>query len=455
MPHRDIHVDFNFSFSGLNSNGVDEAELLKLFPLLQQVKSGLHAMKEIGQLPFLSQIYSEDFFEFEKLANEILNGYEDLVVVAPVTVTSAIKMIKRVVPSSSKKSIYFWDSLALEDFSGIFEKINPEKTLFLFITYKNKDFTEWPKFFLVYDFLKKKFAEDEVRKKILFMAAEEDLQCEWIAKHLGIKVYRLPLQTIDTFSFFSPQVLLAAVFLGLNIQEIVQGAQRMDQRCNLSDLWVNPAAMLALVLYFFYQKRNCRELIHLYHLKSQRSQINWFHLLWSQCLGHQFDLSGKNRHYGISHTCFFVEELYCAGAQLLLEGPDNKVVMIWNQQKHEADEYLPDIFPAWKDLNFLSGKSFSQINQAQTIAVEQALSDVGIPSFRLNLFGQDAYVLGQLINLVEISALLLAGLFNLNPYQTQSIEKIRNYLLGLLGEEKSHTYDAKVKRQIKNKKYII
>ncbi len=455
MPHRDIHIDFNFTFSNLNPKGVDEKEFLEVFPVLKEVKAGIHAMREVGQLPFLSQLFSEDFTLLEKLAKQLTQNYQEVVVVASSAVFAEINMLKHFSTSDKKHRLHHWDSLDFADFNRFFQKIDPKKTLFLLIANPFSKVTQWPKFFFAYDFLQKQLGEEKAKQQLLIMAEEQDAEFRWLAEHLGLKFYALPTPTLQNFAFFSPQVLLPAVFLDFDIQDCVQGAQRMEQRCFLEDLWMNPAAMFAAVVYFLYQKRECREFIHIYHERSALASVDWFSLIWSQCLGHQFDLSGKNKHFGMMQTHFFIEEVFHAGAQFLLEGPHNKIVMFWNQQKQDEDSCLPDIFPGFQSLHYLSGKPFAQISQAQVIAIEQALAEVGVPSLRLNLFGKEAYSLGQLVYLVEVATLFLAGLFNLNPYQTPSIEKVKSYLLGILGDEAYKIFDARVKRQIKDKRYII
>jgi glucose-6-phosphate isomerase len=257
------------------------------------------------------------------------------------------------------------------------------------------------------------------------------------------------------FSVLSPVGLIPAAFLGVSLQEMAEGAVRMANRCKIEDLWTNPAAMLAAFTFLLAERHGKKQLVVFNYDESLGSCVEWFRQLWAESLGKRVDLSGKEVRAGITPIHASGPRDQHSQMQLYVEGPLDKMVMFWVQEKFENDAVIPPLFSELESLAYLGGKSLSEVLAAEQLATERSLSEAGVPSFKLSLFGRDAYTLGQLFYLLEIATVYVGGFYNVNPYDQPGVELGKKYLYGKLGRRNFEEFGAKLARRIKDKRYVV
>jgi glucose-6-phosphate isomerase len=310
-------------------------------------------------------------------------------------------------------------------------------------------------FLIFYQFLKKRLGEHRFRQHIVMTTDPQKGTLRQLCSEEGFEWFEILKGVGGRFSALSPVGLLPAAFLGVSIHEMALGAVHMDKRCRLEDLWTNPAAMLSVVIYLLGEKLGRNQLVVFNYSENLNRCVEWFCQLWSESLGKKLNLEGKEVRSGTTPIHASGPRDQHSQVQLYVEGPQDKMVMFWQQAKVENDVTIPEIYTQVESLNYLGGKKISQVLEAELVATEQSLKEAGVPNFKVNLFGADAYTLGQLFFLLEIATVYMGGLLNVNPYDQPGVEAGKKFIYGKLGRAGFEEYGGKLARRIKEKRYIV
>jgi len=310
-------------------------------------------------------------------------------------------------------------------------------------------------FMYLYELLREKLGPERFRRHILMTTDPQKGVLRQIANQEGLESFDILPGVGGRFSVLSPVGLLPAAFLGVSIRELAEGAIRMIKRCKGDDLWANPAAMLAMVTYLLSQNHGRSQLVLFNYSERLNRTSEWFRQLWAESLGKRLDLEGKEVRAGITPIQASGPRDQHSQMQLYVEGPPDKMVMLWAQEKFEHDLKVPKLYPEIESLSYLGGKTFSEILHAEMVATEQALKESGVPCFKLQVYGVDAYTLGQLFYLFEIATVYVGGLLGVNPYDQPGVELGKQYIYGKLGRAGAEAFGATLARKLKDKQFVV
>ncbi len=464
MPHRDLHLDFNEAFAPQQPNGVTEAELEAAIPSFLQVHRALQAMHEIGQAQFLNLPYLEEVLSHvEERAGELRGAFDTMVVLGiggsglgAKAVEEAIfgPVFAGAVPLPVKR-LFVLDTLDPDYLGRLFSGLDLERTVFNVVSKSGNTVETMAQFMYLYDLLKKRLGAERFRRHLLMTTDPQKGALRQIAREEELESFEILPGVGGRFSVLSPVGLLPAAFLGVSIRELAEGAVRMIKRCKGEDLWTNPAAMLAMVSCLLAQQRGRANLVVFNYAERLNRCVEWFRQLWAESLGKRFTLEGQEVRAGITPIQASGPRDQHSQMQLYVEGPQDKQVMLWSQEKFDGDLKIPKIYPEIDSLSYLGGKSFGEVLHAELISTEQSLKEAGVPSYRLMLYGADAYGLGQLFYLLEIATVYVGGLLGVNPYDQPGVELGKKYIYGKLGRPGSEEFGATLARKLKDKRYIV
>ncbi|MCE9625475.1 MAG: glucose-6-phosphate isomerase [Deltaproteobacteria bacterium] len=464
MPHRDLHLDFNEAFAPQQSNGITEAELEAATPNFIQVHRALKAMHEVGQVQFLNLPFLEDVLEsISSRAQDLRSSFDTMVVLGIGGSGLGAKAIEEAIfgPLSLSstplptKRIFVLDTLDPDYLAGFFRDIDLERTVFNVVSKSGNTVETMAQFMYLYELLREKLGPERFRRHLIMTTDPQKGVLRQIAKQEGLESFDILPGVGGRFSVLSPVGLLPAAFLGISIHEMAEGAARLIKRCKGEDLWSNPAGMLAMVTYLLSQNHGRGQLVLFNYSERLNRTAEWFRQLWAESLGKKLDLEGKEVRAGITPIQASGPRDQHSQMQLYVEGPPDKMVMLWSQEKFEHDLKIPKLYPEIESLSYLGGKTFSEILYAEMIATEQALKESGVPNFKLQLYGADAYTLGQLFYLFEIATVYVGGLLGVNPYDQPGVELGKKYIYGKLGRQGSEEFGATLARKLKDKRYVV
>lgn len=464
MLHRDLHLDFNHCISPRIPQGVSDEELEGINDAFVQVHRALHAMQEMGQVQFMHLPYLEEtFLEVENKSRQFREKFDRMVVLGIGGSGLGAKAIAEAVhgpllpglQKDSLKGLVVMDTLDPDYFKSLLENIDLKHTVFNVVSKSGNTVETMAQFMIIYEMLKKQLGKKNFREHIVMTTDAKKGTLRQLCEQEGFESFQILPGVGGRFSVLSPVGLFPASFLGVSIRELAEGAIRMIKRCSVDDLWINPAAMLAVVTHLLAEKHGKKQLVLFNYSESFQASVEWFRQLWAESLGKRCDLQGNEVRAGTTPVGASGPRDQHSQVQLYVEGPTDKMFMFWHLENFATEYTVPAVYSEVESLGYLGGRKLSEIVLAEMQATEQALDDAGAPSFRLNLPGKDPYTLGQLFYLFEIATVYAGGLLGVNPYDQPGVERGKQYLYGKLGRKGFEEFGASLARRLKDKRYVV
>ena len=94
--------------------------------------------------------------------------------------------------------------------------------------------------------------------------------------------------------------------------------------------------------------------------------------------------------------------------------------------------------PKWEDdpdcLNYLAGRTVSDVNRKAHEATALAHRQGGVPNMTILLERLDAYSMGALIYFFEVACAVSALMLHVNPFDQPGVEAYKKHMFELLGK---------------------
>jgi glucose-6-phosphate isomerase len=206
--------------------------------------------------------------------------------------------------------------------------------------------------------------------------------------------------------------LLPAALAGVNIEEFLDGARRMDQATRRREMRQNPAALLALMWYWAGDGAGRRDMVILPYKDRLILFSRYLQQLVMESLGKEKDLDGKVVHQGIAVYGNKGSTDQHAYVQQLREGVDNFFVTFIEVLK-DGDGTALEVEPGITCGDYLEGFY---------LGTREALSERGRDSMTITLSDLTPRGLGALVALFERAVGLYALLVNVNAYHQPGVE---------------------------------
>jgi len=240
-----------------------------------------------------------------------------------------------------------------------------------------------------------------------------------VAQEEKIFSYSIPENLVGRYSVLSPVGLVSAAFTGINIEELLCGAQEMAKICATDGLFDNPAGIYAAVQYLLYQ-RGKNISVMLAYSNRLYSIADWYRQLWAESLGKRTERG--DRFVGPTPIKALGVTDQHSQLQLYLDGPKDKVITFLSIKNFGKKIFLPDF-----DYPLLSGKSLNQIFRAEEEATRHALTERGCPNCTLLLPEINPRIIGQVLYFFELATAYAGEFFGVNPFDQPAVELIKKY----------------------------
>ena len=313
-------------------------------------------------------------------------------------------------------------------YDDLCQKVSGKKNFFLFVS-KSGNTSETLAQFL---FAQKTFNLNETNT-IFITDSKKGFLRDFISDK-NFKSYSIPENVGGRFSVLSPVGLVPLAFCGVDIQNLLEGAKSMEEQCRKNDLSENPAGLLATTTYEWMKKQSKSNFVMLPYSSRLKYFADWFCQLFGESLGKRFDLSGNEVQTGFTPIKSLGATDQHSQLQLYLDGPKDKLVNFIEIESYKNAMSLGDRKTKDDRIDFLSGKSFKDLLQAEKKATEESLRSQDVPNFTVSLPELNAHTLGQLYQLYMNVIPLLGGLDNINPFDQPAVEQIKKFTFALMGK---------------------
>jgi glucose-6-phosphate isomerase len=254
---------------------------------------------------------------------------------------------------------------------------------------------------------------DPERGPLRAFAREHDLDCAEIPPAVG-----------GRFSVLSAAGLLPAALLHLDPAALLRGAERAVKLCTSGPAEEDWPALLGLSAVELC-RRGKTGLVFMPYSSRLRGLAEWFVQLWDESLGK--DGAGQTAIPAVGATDQHAQ------LQLILEGPNDKVIVMARVERHEPEYALGDF--EWQDFGaaFIKGRKLGEVINAQQQGTANALTARARPNATLKLRGVDAETLGELILGLEVATTYAGWAFGVNAYDQPAVELGKRMTREMLG----------------------
>lgn len=268
-----------------------------------------------------------------------------------------------------------------------------------------------------------------------------------IAKTEGLKTFVIPTDVGGRFSELTPVGLLPAAVCGIDIRALLEGAAYMDEVCMREQ--DNPAALFAL-LHVLGMRKGFDVSVMLPYADSLKFMADWYAQLWAESLGKRYGRDGRDVYAGQTPVKALGVTDQHSQIQLYTEGPFDKIITFLKVEKFSSDLTIPAAFDYIEDLQFLAGKTFGQLLEAERSATEYALCKAGRPNLTITLPEVTAYTVGALLHFFEMATAYAGEMLDINAFDQPGVEEGKKATFALMGkagfESKKAELDARPAR---------
>ena len=337
---------------------------------------------------------------------------------------------------------------------ALLDVIEIDKTMFNVVTKSGATSETMAQYLIIMDILKAKFG-DKAGEHIIATTSSAKGNLIKIAKQEGLKTFYIPDGVGGRFSELCPVGLLPASVLGIDIKELLKGAEYMDKLCSSSDAKSNPALMSALLSYITINKGKNISVMMPY-ADGLKLVADWYCQLWAESLGKTFDNNGNKVFVGQTPVKSLGVTDQHSQVQLYTEGPFDKVTTFLAVDNYRKTFKIADGCEDIADVNFLCGHTMNELIQAERVATEYALTVKERLNRTIYLPEINAFTIGELLFFFELETAYAGEMFNINTYDQPGVEGGKNATYALLGrkgyEEKKKELNEAPK---KDDKFII
>ena len=313
---------------------------------------------------------------------------------------------------------------------ALLQHLDPQKTAAIVISKSGGTVETAAQMLVVREFFNSALGEGPARARMIAITDPEQGSLRALATAEDWLTLEIPPNVGGRFSVLSPAGLLPASLCDIDLEELLEGAGDMAQRCANPSLRQNPAGLLA-VIHVLQHRLRARPLHVLMPYADQlRPFAAWYVQLWAESLGKRIDRSGARVESGPTPIVAVGATDQHAQMQLFMEGPRDKLLTFIEVAQPSADLTIPKSDGA---AAYLGGHTLAQLLAAERMGATQALASDGRPSLTLHVPQLDAHAMGQLFFLYEAATAFAGELYDINAFDQPGVELGKRLAFGLLG----------------------
>ncbi len=322
---------------------------------------------------------------------------------------------------------------------GVMRLANPATTLFNVISKSGSTAETMAQFLLFVQALKVALGE-RWREHVVVTTDGKVGALRPFAIANDLPVFTIPDNVGGRFSVLTPVGLLPGALMGWDLAGLRQGAIAGRQACLRADFSSNPAAVLAVTHHHLDTVAGCNVQVLFPYSHRLRLLADWNVQLVAESLGKR-DASGK----GVGptpHKALGATDQH-SQVQLFAQGPADKVYTFLSVEKPSDDVAIPKAAEGLAGLDYLQGKTFGQLLDAECRATFLALVDAGRPCCRISFPEVDARHVGEWL-MWQMCATAYGGLlYGVDAFDQPGVEAGKNATYALMGRK---GYEAEAAR---------
>lgn len=280
-------------------------------------------------------------------------------------------------------------------------------------------------FRLLKDYMECRYGKHEASKRIYATTDKYTGALREIADKEGYESFTIPENIGGRYSILTPVGLLPMAIAGINVDEVMAGANSAMSDLSNAELKNNDAYRYAVMRNMLYSKGKIMEV-----LVSYEPSLFYFGEWYKQLFGESEGKDGK----GIFPTTLsFPKDLHSMG-QYVQDGIRNIFETVLSVEKSRDNISITKSKENIDGLNYLSGKTLDYINKKSMEGAMLAHIDGDVPNLKINIPDISPYYLGYLMYFFQKACGLSGYLLEVNPFNQPSVEIYKKNMSILLGK---------------------
>ncbi|MDD2368375.1 MAG: glucose-6-phosphate isomerase [Sulfuricurvum sp.] len=369
--------------------------------------------KAVGyyHLPKLSQALVK---ELDTMRDEIDSRFDTIAVIGIGGSSLGIKAIERLLRSgtpNAKKLIYLENSDPLSIISEM-EEIDKSKTLFILIS-KSGGTVEALSIFkrLIVSFELTLDNSDQI-----YVISDDNSILSRFADEHHLRRFAIPDNVGGRFSVLSAVGIVPLTLAGFDTASILKGAQDFLDR-----FWNRKEEHILQKASYYVSHKDQYPMNVLFAYSDAFAEFGkWVVQLWGESLGK------KNRYgerVGLTPISLIGSVDQHSFLQLIIEGPLNKTVTFMHVESSAEHLMIPKLSLKYLEKSdFINGKSFNELINAQCQATMQSVLQSGVSVDEIAWKKIDEISVGEMIAYYELLTSISGALMEINTYDQPGVE---------------------------------
>jgi glucose-6-phosphate isomerase len=453
-----ISLDVNNMFVNQvgNKHGIERKEVREYQEKADKIHKKLKQDRQEGQMGFMELPYQSDklIAEIKKEAEELRGDFDNFVVIGiggsalgNIALQTALNQPYYNLDEKKRDNrprLFVPDNSDPVRIKALLESLDISRTVFNVITKSGSTAETMSQFLIARKAVADTVGEKDLARHFIATTSRNSGFLKVIAEREGFKTFYIPENVGGRFSVLTPVGLVSAAFCGVNIEELINGARAMEERCSEPDLWKNPAYLNGLLHYLAYQKGKTMSVMMPYAHKL-KDIADWYRQLWAESLGKEKNRDGAKVNFGPTPIKALGATDQHSQVQLYMEGPYDKIITFIEVENFQAEMEIPKSYQDIAGVNYLGGHTLNELIKTEKKATELALTKRNRLNETIILPEISEYTVGQLLYMLELQTAFIGELFNVNAFNQPGVELGKVYTYGVLGrkgyEEQKEGFD--------------
>ena len=273
--------------------------------------------------------------------------------------------------------------------------------------------------------LEEKYGAEAAAGRIYATTDRQKGALKALATAEGYESFVVPDDIGGRYSVLTAVGLLPIAVAGIDIEQLMAGAKSMMDTCAAADMEKNPAWQYAGARYELQHRGLEIEVLACFD-PFFRFMAEW----WKQLYG---ESEGKEDKGLFPASVEYTADLHSMG-QYLQEGRRNMFETVVRFAPRADELTVPYDEENGDGLNFLAGKTMSDLKQQAMDGTLLAHVEGGVPNIRISCGERNAFTLGELIYFFCYACGLSGYLLDVNPFDQPGVGAYKKNMFALLGK---------------------
>lgn len=414
-------------------NFVSEEELLDYKERIKEAHKMIHEKTGKGS-DFLGWVHlpveydKEEFWRIKMAAEKIRKDSNVLIVIGiGGSYLGARAVIEALQKTNDKLQIYYaGNDLSGRHMADLLAKIDG-KDISLNVISKSGTTTEPAiAFRILRNYMEEKYGETGAAKRIYATTDRQKGALKTLADKKGYETFVVPDDIGGRYSVLTAVGLLPIAATGINIEQMMEGANRAREIFDNENLEENDCYKYAVYRNILYKNGKAIEI-----LANYEPRLHFVSEWWKQLFG---ESEGKENKGIFPASVDLTTDLHSMG-QWMQEGQRNIFETVISVEEDEVKMEIPSDLENLDGMNFVAGKTVDFVNKKAMEGTIMAHTDGGVPNLIIKVSDLSAFSMGYLMYFFEKACAISGYILGVNPFDQPGVEAYKKNMFRLLGKE--------------------